>query len=130
MRARDILVVAVVVGSPSCAKRAEPQSYAVVTNEDSGDITVIDTSRDEVAFSVPVGKRPRGIRVSADGKTWQAALALDDTPGREFSYPAVIQTSDGRVHVTYTDGRERVRHVVLDPAKLRAKPIVDGRWPG
>jgi alpha-L-rhamnosidase len=78
----------------------------------------------------PRGRSPLNVAVSADGKTWQAALALDDTPGREFSYPAVIQTADGRVHVTYTDGRERIRHVVIDPAKLRAKPIVDGKWPG
>ena len=36
----------------------------------------------------------------------------------EFSYPAIIQTRDGRVHVTYTWKRKRIRHAVLDPAKL------------
>jgi predicted neuraminidase len=44
-------------------------------------------------------------------------LALESEPG-EYSYPAVIQSSDGLVHVTYTWRRERIRHVVIDPARL------------
>jgi predicted neuraminidase len=44
-------------------------------------------------------------------------LVLEDQPG-EYSYPAVIQASDGRVHMTYTWKRQRVKHVVIDPTKL------------
>ena len=43
--------------------------------------------------------------------------ALEDQPG-EYSYPAIIQTGDGRVHVTYTWKRQLIRHAVIDPAKL------------
>lgn len=68
------------------------------------------------------------VALSDDGKEWQAALVLENSPG-EYSYPAVIQTSDGLVHITYTWKRERVKHVVLDPAKLQLTPIVDGVWP-
>jgi predicted neuraminidase len=53
---------------------------------------------------------------------------LESDPG-EYSYPAIIQTQDRLVHVTYTWKRQKVKHVVIDPAKLSAKPIVDGRWP-
>jgi predicted neuraminidase len=68
------------------------------------------------------------VAVSDDGVHWQAALVLEDD-GAEYSYPAVIQTADGLVHITYTWHRERVKHVVIDPDKLRLVPIVDGQWP-
>jgi predicted neuraminidase len=70
------------------------------------------------------------VAVSDDGVNWQAALVLDDGGDEgEFSYPAVIQTADGLVHITYTWHRKRVKHVVLDPTKLELTPIVDGQWP-
>ena len=76
------------------------------------------------------GRGVLNVAVSEDGEHWQAALVLEDEPGAEFSYPAVIQTSDGLVHVTYTWKRRRIRHVVIDPRKLTLRPIVDGAWPG
>ena len=77
-----------------------------------------------------VGHRsPLNVAISSDGKQWHAALVLEDEPRKEFSYPAVIQTSDGLVHITYTYRRQMIKHVVLDPAKLRTKPIVQGVWP-
>jgi predicted neuraminidase len=62
-------------------------------------------------------RSPLNVAVSSDGKTWKAALVLEDQPG-EYSYPAVIQTVDGLVHITYTWKRERIKHVVIDPARL------------
>lgn len=76
----------------------------------------------------PRGRSPLNAAVSADGRRWFAAAVLEDTPG-EYSYPAVIQTSDGLVHVTYTWKRQRVKHVVLDPSQLKLREIVDGQWP-
>ncbi len=69
------------------------------------------------------GKRtPLNIAVSNDGRTWEPALVLEDEPG-EYSYPAVIQSSDGMVHVTYTWKRQTVKHVVIDPARFPAPRI-------
>lgn len=58
------------------------------------------------------------VAVSEDGKKWLMGPVLENEPGSEFSYPAVIETADGLVHITYTWKRQRIKHVVLDPAKL------------
>ena len=64
-----------------------------------------------------VGRSPLNLASSRDGKNWNAELVLESEPG-EYSYPAVIQSADGLVHITYTWKRQKVRHVVFDPAKL------------
>ncbi|WP_295119462.1 family 78 glycoside hydrolase catalytic domain [uncultured Chitinophaga sp.] len=75
-------------------------------------------------------RTPLNVAVSKDGKNWSAALVLEDSPVSQYSYPSVIQTSDGLVHVVYTWRRERIKHVVIDPAKLELKPIIAEQWPG
>jgi predicted neuraminidase len=74
-------------------------------------------------------RTPLNVAISNDGKTWYAALILEDSPVSQYSYPAVIQTSDGLVHFVYTWRRERIKHVVVDPSKLNLKKIVNGQWP-
>jgi predicted neuraminidase len=71
------------------------------------------------------------IAASEDGINWKAAVLLENDPDKdgEYSYPAVIQTSDGMIHVTYTWNRKLIKHVVVDPAKLTTKPIQKGEWP-
>jgi predicted neuraminidase len=70
------------------------------------------------------GKRtPLNLSVSSDGKQWGGALVLESDPG-EYSYPAIMQTRDGLVHITYTWNRSRVRHWTIDPDRLEGKPIV------
>ena len=77
------------------------------------------------------GKRtPLNVSVSDDGVNWKASLILEDSPISQYSYPSVIQTSDGLVHIVYTWRRERIKHVVLDPDKLDSYPIKNGQWPG
>lgn len=81
-----------------------------------------------------MGHKGRGVlnvAVSHDSKDWSAALVLDylDQSGKQFSYPSVIQASDGRVHVVYTWHRERIKHVGLDPAALETVPMTEGVWP-
>ncbi|MFO0877514.1 MAG: sialidase family protein [Gemmataceae bacterium] len=56
-------------------------------------------------------------RSTDDGKTWKVVATAEDTVG-EFSYPALIQASDGKLHLTYTWNRNHIKHLTFDPAKL------------
>ena len=59
-------------------------------------------------------RTPLSIARSLDeGRTWEPPLALESTPG-EYSYPCVTQSSDGRIHITYTFRRYTIKHVELD----------------
>ena len=51
-----------------------PSAYAYVTNEDSHDLTIINADNDSVIGTIPVGTRPRGVKVSHDGKLVFVAL--------------------------------------------------------
>jgi len=62
---------------------------------------------------------PLDVAVSHDGIRWKHVLTLEHEPcSAGYSYPAVIQTRDGLIHVTYTWDRKMIKHVVLDPARL------------
>ena len=71
------------------------------------------------------------VAVSANGMDWSATVLLENDPAKEaeYSYPAVIQTSDGLIHITYTWNRKLIKHVVINPEKLQEKPMVKGDWP-
>jgi predicted neuraminidase len=90
-----------------------------VANPNSGidAVTLADGRHLLVYNDTPRGRTPLNVAVSADGMKWKNVITLESEAG-EYSYPAVIQTADGLVHVTYTWKRQRVRHVVIDPRKI------------
>ena len=66
---------------------------------------------------------PLDVAISNDGLKWKRVLTLEDEPRPAgYAYPAVVQTADGLVHITYTWGRKRIKHVVIDPQKLDKRP--------
>lgn len=78
----------------------------------------------------PKGARtPLNVAISDDGKRWDAVLILEDSPISQYSYPAVIQTQDNLLHFVYTWRRQKMKHVVVDPTKLKRRAIKDGIWP-
>ena len=74
-------------------------------------------------------RSPLNVAISPDGKTWYAAVVLEDDKEGQYSYPSVIQSADGLVHVIYTWRRKKIKYAVLDPSKLKLVKIVDGIWP-
>ncbi|MCP4195285.1 MAG: hypothetical protein GY768_32190, partial [Planctomycetaceae bacterium] len=69
------------------------------------------------------------LAISNDGLQWKAAAIIEQEDSGEFSYPAMIQTTDGLVHLTYTWNRIRVKHVVVDPARLKVSSTIGlGPW--
>ena len=74
-------------------------------------------------------RTPLNIAISQDGKIWYAALILEDSPISQYSYPSVIQASDGLVHIVYTWRRKAIKHVVVDPSKMVLSKIENMQWP-
>src|SRR3989441_6583349 len=63
-RAGLLLATALVLGHAG----ADAETRVFVTNEKSDDVTVIDATTRKVVTTIPVGKRPRGVAVSPDGR--------------------------------------------------------------
>jgi predicted neuraminidase len=107
-----------------------PLSLTSLPNPNSGiDAITLRDGRHLIVYNhTTEGRSPLNVAVSSDGNAWEAALVLESEPG-EYSYPAVIQSSDGRVHITYTWKRQRIKHVVIDPTALQSVPMLDGNWP-
>jgi predicted neuraminidase len=85
----------------------------------------IDRSKNE-------GKRNKlHLAISKDGINWEAVALLenDENIEHEYSYPAIIQSESGTLHITYTWRRELIKHLVMNPENISSKPIVNGLWP-
>jgi len=112
-----------------------PMTLTALPNPSSGiDAVTLQDGRHLLVYNHSGDRRsPLNVAVSADGAAWQAALVLEDDAEAPngFSYPAVIQTADGLVHVTYTWRRELIKHVVIAPARLRPLPMSGDplQWP-
>jgi len=108
-------------------------------NSSAIDAVTLDDGRHLLVYNHSTREDPKGgrkgrgiltVTLTEDGINWEAATVLEYRTGSvQYSYPAVIQTKDGLVHVTYSWHRRRIKHVVIDPKKLETYPIVDGQWP-
>lgn len=119
------------ISSKDDGKTWGPMSLLSLPNPNAGtDAVTLADGRHLIVYNHTArGRSPLNIAISGNGHDWEAAAVLENQPG-EYSYPAVIQTDDQIVHVTYTWKRQRIRHVVLDPKQFKSVPIVESKWPG
>lgn len=60
------------------------------------------------------GRNVLDVEYSNDGIKWQKLFDLENQAEGEFSYPAVIQTSDSKIHVLYTYNRKHIKHLAFE----------------
>src|SRR4051812_15189857 len=102
--------------APSSVQMTAPSGeLAYVTNEDSQNLSVIDTRTDSLIATIPVGTRPRGVKVSPDGRAVYVALSGSpkcppSMPDAECEKLKADKTKDGIAEVDVV-GR-RVRRVL------------------
>ncbi|TWR25266.1 sialidase [Mucilaginibacter pallidiroseus] len=96
-------------------------SKATLLNPNSGtDAVTLKSGKQVIVYNPDVpgkdwfnGRGKLRVACSADGKTWRDVAVLENGDKEEYSYPAIIQTKDGLIHITYTFDRKNIKHVVL-----------------
>src|SRR5215208_1116222 len=103
--------------------------FAYVRNEDSDDITVIDTRTDSAVGTIFVGKRPRGITITPDGRRLFVAVSGSPKapPGADESkLPPPDRAADGVAVIDLaTRTLQRTLKSGTDPESFAVTP--DGR---
>lgn len=96
-----------------------PLAPTMLPNPNSGtDAVTLRDGRQVLVYNHSRRARtPLNLAVSTDGISWKTLITLERGLG-EYSYPAVIQSSDDLLHLTYTWNLCRIRHVVIDPNLL------------
>ncbi|MGH9143225.1 MAG: cytochrome D1 domain-containing protein, partial [Vicinamibacterales bacterium] len=109
--------------TPAPAAAVAPPAVRVyVTNETSGDLTIINGDTQTVMATAALGKRPRGIQASPDGRSLYVALSGSPPAGPGVdpkTLPPPDRNADGIGEVdadTYT--LKRVIHAGADPEQL------------
>lgn len=100
-----------------------PQSIEL-PNSDSGlDALRLADGRLLLAFNDSAADRHvLRLAVSRDqAVTWRRAATIAAEAGAEFSYPYLMQSRDGLVHLTYTWKRRGLKHVTFNSAWLDAQ---------
>ena len=90
-------------------------------NPNSGlDAVALRDGRVVVIFNnTTKGRTPLNLAVSTDGEHFRIFQTLEGEPG-EYSYPSMIQSSNGDLYATYTWNRKRIRYTRIPLADIPA----------
>jgi predicted neuraminidase len=109
------------VRSEDAGRTWSPPLALDLPNPDSGlDAIRLMDGRLILAFNdSPTGRENLRLALSDDeGQTWTRIATVAEAPGADFSYPFLLQSSDGDVHVVYAWKRTEIRHVFFNMAWL------------
>jgi len=102
---------------------SEPETLSL-PNPDAGmDALLLSDQRILLAFNdSPINRETLSLAVSHDrGVHWNRIAILESASGMEFSYPYMIRTQDGHIHLVYTWDRKRIKHVIFNEAWIDAR---------
>jgi predicted neuraminidase len=90
-------------------------------NPDAGlDAIRLDSGALLAALNGGTSRATLGLFLSEDeGVTWRLARALENQPGREYSYPSLATDDEGNIHLSYTFERRRIKHHRFNEAWIR-----------
>lgn len=102
---------------------SEPKASVLPNNNAGIEANILGTGEVVLAYNPQTsGRDPLGFAMSSDGgATWphkrllqhgdsSSGVATNSGSGNEFSYPTVMQTKDGMIHVMYTYNRETIKY--------------------
>src|SRR4029077_14020051 len=92
-----VIASAVAMSVALTAHAESPDYFVYVSNERSGDVSVIDGATDAVIATFRVGKRPRGIHAAPDGTRLSVTLTGSPrmAPGVDENRAPADKTADG-----------------------------------
>jgi predicted neuraminidase len=61
-----------------------------------------------------------------DARTWSCLARVDGGAG-EYSYPSLLADGEGRIHLTYTENRYRIKHFQFELPWLETQPLEEPR---
>lgn len=60
------------------------------------------------------GRFKLNVAQSMDGRKWKDLVILEDGTKEEYSYPAIIRSADGKIHISYTFDRKNIKYLVFE----------------
>jgi YVTN family beta-propeller protein len=121
-----LFVLALLILAGCSREAARPMTRLYVTNEMSGDLTIIDPAARRVLGRIALGKRPRGIVASPDGRLLYIALSGSPVAGPgvdEATLPPADKAADGIAVFDVASGRvTRVLRGISDPETVAVSP--------
>lgn len=126
MRSRVLFTVCVAAGlAAPAAARAKPM--LLISTEAGGEVVLVDPTSAKVVDRVNVGARPRGLRLSPNGRQLFVAIAGAPKPPARAGAPAPATPPGAGVAVVDVAGRKVIKLIATPPGPFAVDVLPDGK---